>query len=129
MHKHTNLFTFTFKQKTLAQTGFHLNPFKAVNKRKSIAPKPKRHSDTNFLRTFLCSVQCRRQQLFRLPYFKHVPCHQTHKLHAHVKTKHSLFPVCFPIPFRRVSTGVRILNRPVFILMVRRCRFLFALVN
>ncbi len=58
----TYLFTFTFKQKTLAQTGYHLNPFKAVNKRKSIAPKPKRHSDTNFLRTFLCSVQCRRQK-------------------------------------------------------------------
>ncbi len=53
--KNTQTYLFTFKHKMLAQTGYHLNPSKAVNKRKSIAPKPKRHSDTNL--GHFCAVQ------------------------------------------------------------------------
>lgn len=52
------------------------------------------------------------------------------QMHAHVKTKHNTLS-CLLLDSiqRRVSTGVRILIIPLFILMVRRCHFLFALVD
>lgn len=94
MHKHTNtyLFTFTFKHKMLAQTGCHLNPFKGCKQEKINCPKaqtPFRYKLPQDI-----SVQCRRQQLFRLPYFKHVPCHQTHTCTCQNKT----FPVSCLLP-------------------------------